>query len=78
MLPLVQKTKESSGSHHISVATESSKAGPAEAPQDAGIDTSTQINRSVKEECEEEEEEEEKRGGRGKKKQTAYTSTLKE
>lgn len=50
MLPLVQKTKESSGSHHISVATESSKAGPAEAPQDAGIDTSTQINRSVKEE----------------------------
>lgn len=29
---------------------ESSKAGPAEAPQDAGIDRSTQISCSVKEE----------------------------
>ncbi|XP_028637717.1 zinc finger protein 446 [Grammomys surdaster] len=49
MLPLVQKT-ESSGSHHISAATESSKAAPAEAPQDTWIERSTQINCSVKEE----------------------------
>lgn len=42
--------EESSGSHHISAAMESSKAGPAEAPQDAGIDRSTQISCSVKEE----------------------------
>lgn len=48
MLPLVQK--ESSGSHHISAATESSKAGLAEAPLKAGIDRSTQISCSVKEE----------------------------
>lgn len=50
MLVTVQKRKESSGSHHISEATESSEAGPVEAPQDAGIDRSTQINCSVKEE----------------------------
>lgn len=48
MLPLVQK--ESSGSHHISAAMESSKAGLAEAPLKAGIDRSTQISCSVKEE----------------------------
>lgn len=42
--------EESSGSHHISAAMESSKAGPAEAPQDEGIDRSTQISCSVKEE----------------------------
>lgn len=50
MLPLVQKMKESSGSHHISVATASSKAGPAGAPQDTWVERSTQINCSVKEE----------------------------
>lgn len=50
MLPLVQKMKESSGSHHISAAAQSSKAGPAEAPQDTWIERSTQINCSVKEE----------------------------
>ncbi|EDL75773.1 rCG27448 [Rattus norvegicus] len=50
ILPSVQKMEESSGSHHISAAMESSKAGPAEAPQDAGIDRSTQISCSVKEE----------------------------
>lgn len=50
MVPLVQKAKETSGSHHISAATESSKAGPAEAPQDTWIEKSTQISCSVKEE----------------------------
>ncbi|XP_052617433.1 zinc finger protein 446 isoform X2 [Peromyscus californicus insignis] len=51
MLLTEAKTKESSGSHHVAVAMESSKAGPAEAPQDAGIDRSTQIDCSVKEEA---------------------------
>nr|XP_021515535.1 zinc finger protein 446 [Meriones unguiculatus] len=51
MLLTVQKRKESSGSHHISVATKSSEAGPAEAPQDARIDKATQINCGVKEEA---------------------------
>ncbi|XP_036023671.1 zinc finger protein 446 isoform X3 [Onychomys torridus] len=51
MLLTEAKTKESSGSHHVSVAMESPKAGPAEAPQDAGIDRSTQIDCSVKEEA---------------------------
>lgn len=51
MLLTEAKTKESSGSHHVAAAMESSKAGPAEAPQDAGIDRSTQIDCSVKEEA---------------------------
>ncbi|GAB1291570.1 Zinc finger protein 446 [Apodemus speciosus] len=50
MLPLVEKTQESSGSHHISAAMEPSEAGPAQAPQDARTDRSTQTNCSVKEE----------------------------
>lgn len=51
MLLTVQKTKESSESHHLSVATESSEAGPAGAAQDAGLDRATQINCGVKEEA---------------------------
>nr|XP_048283711.1 zinc finger protein 446 isoform X2 [Myodes glareolus]XP_048283712.1 zinc finger protein 446 isoform X2 [Myodes glareolus] len=51
VLLTVQKTKESSESHHLSVATESSEAGPAEAPQDAGLDRAAQISCSVKEEA---------------------------
>lgn len=50
MLLTTQQTQESSGSHHVSVATESSEAGPSEAPQDSGIDGSTQISCSIKEE----------------------------
>ncbi|XP_052027059.1 zinc finger protein 446 isoform X2 [Apodemus sylvaticus] len=52
VLPLVEKTQESSGSHtHISAAMEPSEAGPAQAPQVARIDRSTQISCSVKEEA---------------------------
>ncbi|XP_051063768.1 zinc finger protein 446 [Phodopus roborovskii] len=51
MLLTVQQTEESSGSHHVSVAMESSEAGPSELLRNSGIDRSTQINCSVKEEA---------------------------
>lgn len=51
MLLTVQKTKESSESHHLSVAMESSEAGPAEALQDSGLDRAAQISNVVKEEA---------------------------
>ncbi|XP_027287015.1 zinc finger protein 446 isoform X3 [Cricetulus griseus] len=48
----VQRTKESSGSRSVSVATESSEAGPSEeVPQGSSLDRSTQIHLVVKEEA---------------------------
>ncbi|XP_029414334.1 zinc finger protein 446 isoform X2 [Nannospalax galili] len=50
-MPLtIQKSEKSLGSHHVSVTVESSETDPAEGPQVARIDGSTQLSCSVKEE----------------------------